>query len=547
MSPSLAAPPKEDASVTLDYLMRRMRQKTDFPALAASVTRIQSLSVSDTENINTLCDELLKDVALTQKLLRVVNSARFRNAGMDPVSTVSRAVALVGMAGIRNVALSLMLVEHMEDKQHARQLQEEFLRTIMAGTVAGELCANPRVAEEAFVASMFRNLGRLLVEYYLPEEATQIRDIIREDPQKISDAVAAKRVMGIDFDDLGQAIGKEWGLPAEILGHMRAPKGPVPSRSLAAHADRITWLTSLSCDLSRTMLTVDPTELGKHLVALERQYAGALDLPKGAVSEAAFRARKKLADLTNAISMNVTPGDPAERLLDHYYVDAPNPETEGMTSAESLGLDQDVEVEVAHTDFAEFIELPGMTPAVVDPVRVLHNGIQDVANTLVGDFRLPEVLQMILETVLRALDCQRVVFCLRDARTAQLVGRIALGEGAEQIKGVFKIPLEVGKGQMPHLFSAACIKGVDTLIRNAAADNVVTRLPDWFRDRIQAPTFLLLPLIMKKPGQDYVMGMIYADKPSPESLEVDQEQLKLLNTLRNQAITAFKQASSVAR
>lgn len=52
---------------------------------------------------------------------------------------------------------------------------------------------------------------------------------------------------------------------------------------------------------------------------------------------------------------------------------------------------------------------------------------------------------------------------------------------------------------------------------------------------------------MKKQGQDYVMGMIYADKPSPESLEVDQEQLKLLNTLRNQAITAFKQASSVSR
>ena len=80
-----------------------------------------------------------KDVALTQKLLRVVNTAHYRRAGTDPISTISRAVSLIGLAGVRNLALSLMLLEHMEDKVHAQQLKVEFLRTVMAGTLASEL------------------------------------------------------------------------------------------------------------------------------------------------------------------------------------------------------------------------------------------------------------------------------------------------------------------------------------------------------------------------------------------------------------------------
>jgi len=537
MPPSLApdsAATREDAHVTLDFLMRRMRQKTDFPALGASISRIQSLSSSETENLHTLSDEILKDVALTQKLLRVVNAARFRDAGMDPISTVSRAVTLVGMAGIRNVALSLMLVEHMDDKQHARQLKEEFLRTVMAGTVASELSPNPRRAEEAFVAALFRSLGRLLVEYYLPEDASQVRDLVRNSQGAISDEDASIRVMGMGFESLGLAVGKEWGLPSDILAHMRSPVGALPQKSLAAQPEQMGWLASLSCDIARTMLMADPTELGEQFSALERQYALPLELRHGQINDAAFRARQKLADLASALELNVPAGDPAERLLNSFYEEVPNPEANDLATADDLGLTCE------HTDFAS---LDGPLALPHDPVGILNSGIQDVANTLVDDFKLTEVLQMILETVLRAFECHRVVLCLRDVKTGQLVGRIALGEGAESIRPLFNIPLDARQSS-PHLFSAACIKGVDTLIKNAAQDNIVNRLPIWFRDRVQAPTFLLLPLVMKRQGSETVMGMIYADKMRADSLQVDQQQLSQLHTLRNQAIMAFKQASS---
>ena len=62
---------------TLDFLLRRMRHKSDFPALSDSVVRIQRVATSENESLNSLAAEILKDVALTHKLLRLVNTAHF--------------------------------------------------------------------------------------------------------------------------------------------------------------------------------------------------------------------------------------------------------------------------------------------------------------------------------------------------------------------------------------------------------------------------------------------------------------------------------------
>ena len=67
---------------------------------------------------------------------------------------------------------------------------------------------------------------------------------------------------------------------------------------------------------------------------------------------------------------------------------------------------------------------------------------------------------------------------------------------------------------------------------------MAARLPAWYRKTLNAPSFLLLPLLMK--GAPF--AMIYADRAQP-GLELDEKELSLLRTLRNQAVMAFKQVS----
>ena len=134
------------------------------------------------------------------------------------------------------------------------------------------------------------------------------------------------------------------------------------------------------------------------------------------------------------------------------------------------------------------------------------------------------------------MDFDRIIFCMRDAKTETVTGRFGLGQGVEPFVKSFKVAL---KSSAPDLFSVVCNKGVDTMINDATETRIVQRLPEWFKKGINAPTFLLLPLHIKNAP----FGLIYADKLARGTLELDEKELAMLRTLRNQAVMAFKQSS----
>ena len=501
------------ANATLDFLLRRMKHRSDFPALSDSVSRIQRVASSEHHNLHRLAEEILKDVALTNKLLRMVNSAHYSAAG-GAVSTVSRAVALVGFAGIRNMALSLVLLDHMPDTAHAAQLKEEFLRALMVGTLASQLTPATREAEETFLSAMFQNLGRLLVEFYFPDEARQIR--ARNEP------LAAQHVLGISFEALGLGVAKVWGLPDTLQSAMRVPEGPAPARAVGG-AERQRWLGRLAGEVTDTLLREEPHRVPALLDALAQRYQRALGLDGKHLQAAAEQARAKLAQLAQAMNIVIGAKSSAHRLI-------------AMPEADT-GPDSLAEHTLRVTPVAP---LDAATAPAVNVAELLANGVQDITNHMVADgFKLNEVLRMILETMYRALGFRRIVFCLRDPKTETLTGRFGLGEGAADVAAAMKVPLRQPAASAPDLFAAVCLKGADLLVADAATAAIASRLPAWFSQHVAAPSFLLLPLMLK--GAPF--ALIYADQAQPGGIVLGEKELALLRTLRNQGVMAFRQAS----
>ena len=147
---------------------------------------------------------------------------------------------------------------------------------------------------------------------------------------------------------------------------------------------------------------------------------------------------------------------------------------------------------------------------------------------------------MILETMYRALGFRCVVFCLRDPKAGTLTGRFGLGDEVQVVARNFAVPLRSGRhgsvrGRVP--------KGADTLIADAAAANIATRLPPWYRTHVAGPPFLLLPLAMK--GAPF--ALIYADRAQPGQIALGEKELSLLRTLRNQAVMAFRAGAACDR
>jgi len=515
---------------TLEFLLRRMRYKSDFPALSESIGRIQSMAGSDKESISSVTNEILKDVALTNKLLRLVNSAHYARG--SSIGTVSRAVSLVGFNGIRNMALSLVLLEHMQDKSNAHLLKEEFLRGLMAGSIAAELGNTTTEGEEAFIGALFQNLGRMLSQFYFPEEAASIRALMTATRDPMSEEAASIRVLGMGFEALGLGVSKAWGLPESIQRCMLRPVGDPPNRVPPEAAGRVRWSARAANELANAMLHGDQKEVEHRLSQIARHYSKALGLPAQHIQEATATARKKLIELASAMDLTVRAGSPASHLLTsgvevtqvHVEYSPGDADTLGSTELQATQVIGPRQV--------------GAAPVKTDHVtQTLAAGVQDITNAMVEDFKLSDVLRMILEAMFRALEFHRIIFCMRDPKTDTLTGRFGLGAGVEGVVKLFNVPMNASG--LPDLFATICNKGADTLIRDASDPRIVERLPPWYRKTYNAPTFLILPLLLK--GRPF--GLIYADKIEPGGLVVDDKELALLRTLRNQAVMAFRQST----
>jgi serine/threonine protein kinase len=509
-----------DVNVTLAFLLRRMRRTKDFPAMSDSVVRIQGIASSDTVSLNSLTTEILRDVALTNKLLRLVNSAHFARGGGN-ISTVSRAVSLVGFNGIRNMALGLVLLEHMQDKTHANVLKDEYVRCLMAGSIAGELCTMAKEREEAFIAAMFQNLGRMLAEFYFPEEAREIRGLLHTSRPPLTEAQAAVQVLGVDYETLALGVGKAWGLPDTIQRCMRKPTGTPPAKPVTDPFERMRWMAAAANDLADVMLHGADPELDQKLDHCGRAHARALGFSTEEMATNIQAGRQKLVELADAMQITALPGSGAARLMQprHPLAAAPAagapaaPATVAMTAASTAIL--------------------AAPPEAGQAQEILNAGIQDVTNAMAGSFKIADVLRMILETMVRAMAFERIIFCMRDPKLDCVTGRFGVGPQIEAVAKSFQVALKPGQ---PDLFAAVCKRGADMLISDARDPRIVGNLPAWYRKAIDAHSFLLLPLQIK----DKPFGLIYADRGQNGPMKLPEQELALLRTLRNQAIQAFK-------
>ncbi|AXS79635.1 serine/threonine protein kinase [Dechloromonas sp. HYN0024] len=514
---------------TLEFLLRRMRHKSDFPALSESVSTINRIANSETESIDKLSNAILKDFALTNKLLRLVNSAYFRQAGGGSISTVSRAVIVLGFEAVRNIAITVLLFDHLQNKANANQLKEDFLRANMAGVLAKDIgaTAHLRDLEQSFICSLFHSLGRLLSQYYFPEDAEEIRRIISQ--KECSEELAAKQVLGISFEEMGIAVARLWGFPPLIVSSMRRlPAGSI--KKPVDLEDRLRMLSGFSNELCDVIALATPELRDPELKKAMARYADALTLGRNEVMQTVQRAVEEVTDFARIIQLNLQQTTFGKQMrsfaeagaTDKMVVDDPN----GSDFADSTVIKEGDPLGGVHG-------LPGGPE--VDAQAVLTAGIQDISNTLIDGFQLNDILRIILETMYRAMGFKRVVLCIRDAKAGVMQGRFGFGPEANEVARAFRFPLSF----TPDIFHAATSKGVDLLISDINDPKISTRIPDWYRKAVPANSFVLFPLNIKGSP----VALIYADRDEPGGISIPEKELQLLRTLRNQAILAIKQGS----
>ena len=148
---------------------------------------------------------------------------------------------------------------------------------------------------------------------------------------------------------------------------------------------------------------------------------------------------------------------------------------------------------------------------------------------------LNDILRIIIETIYTGIGFDHVIFALRDTRSAAMAGRFGLGDGIETLVEQFRFTLDF----VPDVFHVAMQKNIDVLISDTGDAKIATRIPEWYRKAFSAGAFLLFPIIVKvRP-----FGMIYADATRANTITIEEDEIKLLCTLRNQAVLAVRQTA----
>jgi non-specific serine/threonine protein kinase len=223
----------ESGGGPLALLLDRLHTVGLLPASPGAADRVARMALMDRERTIELAEVVLQDLALSFEMLRAVNTAQVRGgqvAGTGPVLTIRRAIAMLGMDGVRRAALSLRPWPGPLTDAGALHLRRLFDRVQRAARVAQALRPAGYDAEVVYLVTLLQNLGRLTVQYHFPEEAQQIQRLMQPAPNPkegepdepgMSEEGACFAVLGTDVDALGVAVARHWGLDGSVQHMIR--------------------------------------------------------------------------------------------------------------------------------------------------------------------------------------------------------------------------------------------------------------------------------------------------------------------------------------
>ena len=513
---------KEDI---LRELIKKMKRKRDFPAVSRHVSELNTKVVNKSVSARQLSNVILKDYSLTNKLLKLINSPYYGQV-RGKVTTVSRAVVLMGFDQVQQSALGLLMFDHfcMQAGPQAQALSNSMLSSLLSGLTARHIAGKVKNLniEEAFVCAMMRSLGKNLVAFYFPAKYQEIMKVMRR--QKLSEERASQEVLGVTFEDLAQALAKEWSLPESIMKSMgKLPDGPLTKprtpdeklRNVAAFSNELTYISTHGSLETRK----------DDLNALLHKYEDTFTITPEEVEQLYEDLSSKLEDYSEAMNLGFKESPIINRIMawsGHKVSNVPDALT----------------VSPAYNGTVR--PLKSYTPEKlakeerVARERILLQGVDEVASAVARHEDMNNIVSVVLETMFRGLKLSRVLFCLYDTKTDTIRARSGFGDEIDDIIKQFHFK----HSRSGDLFTTAMAQGRDMFV-DLNTKGYVSKLPSWYREIFEPlpEQFILYPILVNS----FSVGLFYGDV-GKGSEKMSRQHLSHMIKLRSHAAKSIKRA-----
>ena len=437
----------------------------ELPIFKYTVNAIADVVDNEESSTAELAQIILRDASLTARILRVANSTVY-NPSSTPINTVSRAIVFIGFDLVRNLSLSLAVIEALLGEKATEDSHKLMAKSFHAAIQARSMAEQrgDDAPEEVFIAALLYHLGEIAFWCLGTEEAQKISDLIQQSSFKAE--MAQKEVLGFTFNQLTVGLTQDWHLSDLLhssinqsgLSNLRI-QDIVLSHDLAERA-------AISWDNKNTKQVI-----GKIATHLQQN----LEVAHKELHEIALKA-SEMAHLFGANTIIQYLPIPGSRRI------SPN---------------HDFEIN-------EFPE--------PDPVLQL-NILRDLSGMLDSQPNLNLILETILEGIQRGIGMDRTLFAVLTTDKKQLKGKFALGHNSDTFVSTFQFELA-----QHLLFHKMFNEQKPVWIKDTQRGEQAEWVGEKIRTTLASEAFFIGPvMINQKP-----IGVVYCDR-QPSERQLDAE------------------------
>ena len=252
-----------------EAIVNGCRNLPTIPAIALEVLRLSRDSEADLRQI---ADVVTRDVALSGRLLKVVNSSFY---GLRrKVSTISQAVVMLGLASVKTLALGFSLADGISRGKQSADLKPFWRRSLYFAVAARTFAERkvPILREEAFVAGLLADIGTLAMSEAFSVDYAPYT--IGGSHGHLESVQPERQAFGCDHQDVGRHMAESWHLPELLtipVGFHHYPEGCGDVDPMVADLTGVIYAANLCAE---TFCGQPSKEIVDRFEAAAAQYVG---------------------------------------------------------------------------------------------------------------------------------------------------------------------------------------------------------------------------------------------------------------------------------
>jgi putative nucleotidyltransferase with HDIG domain len=212
-----------EANDTSDQLTRIVAMTRDLPAMPHVASKVLELSSDPGTSARQLQQVIADDQAMTARILKIANSAMYSCS--RKIKTLTEAIVMLGFNSIRSLVVTSAARNLYNTKSSQTGLKERLLWEHSIGAAfACRLLVEPRLpalTEEAFLAGLLHDIGKLVLKIRVPTDFDEIVQIVYNENRPFH--LTERELLGFDHSVVGAMLVNKWkfspALENVILNH----------------------------------------------------------------------------------------------------------------------------------------------------------------------------------------------------------------------------------------------------------------------------------------------------------------------------------------